>query len=85
MSGQMCWLSRFGSNDQAVLHLREHSLQPWLPYTTFSQYKIPEYPVPGGSKGWSTYQKLRGDGWTLVRTEQAQVSAGFVTPTLKHF
>jgi hypothetical protein len=73
MSKQMCWL--FSSNveeDSLILHLREHIFDPWLPYTMFPQYKAPEYPMAGGSRGWSTYHKLRQAGWALIPTSQAQ-------------
>lgn len=72
MSGQMCWLSSSKHQGQLILHLRERSFEPWLSYTVCPQYKVPDYPIPGGSKGWSTYQKLRKAGWTLIPTAQAQ-------------
>ncbi|MBD2080419.1 hypothetical protein [Leptolyngbya sp. FACHB-17] len=72
MSGQMCWLSSSNYQGQLILHLRERSFEPWLPYTVCPQHKVPDYLIPGGSKGWSTYQKLRQAGWTLIPTAQAQ-------------
>lgn len=72
MAGQMCWLAAFGGNGQKILHLREAPMKPWQPYTAFPQYSLPDYPVPGGSKGWHTYQKLRQAGWELVATAAAQ-------------
>lgn len=72
MSGQMCWLSSSNSESHLILHLRESSFDPWLPYTTYPQYKVPDCLIPGGSKGWSTCQKLRQAGWTLIPTAQAQ-------------
>lgn len=70
MTGQMCWLAGFGSGNK-ILHLREHPLKPWMPYTAFPQYRVPDLQVPGASKGWTTYQNLRQAGWTLVATAQA--------------
>jgi hypothetical protein len=72
MSGQMCWLSSFGSNGTKILHLREHPNQPWRPYKSFPGYAVPDYRVPGGSKGWSTYQKLFNQGWALVPSPEVQ-------------
>ncbi|HBB32144.1 MAG TPA: hypothetical protein DDZ80_29760 [Cyanobacteria bacterium UBA8803] len=66
MMQQMCWLSQFGTTDRKILHLRTAPSQPWRPYTAFPQYAVPDYPIPGGSKGWATYQKLRLAGWVLV-------------------
>lgn len=71
MSGQMCWLSSFGADGEKILHLRLEPNQPWKPYTAHRQYSVPDYPIPGGSKGWATYHKLLKAGWTLVPTNQA--------------
>ena len=71
MTGQMCWLSCFGTNEEKILHLRPDPNQPWQPYTT-SRHAIPDYPIPGGSKGWATYQRLIKAGWTLIPTAQAR-------------
>lgn len=75
MAGQMCWMSSLGTNQEKVLHLRRSPHDPWLPYTAFPQFRVPDYPVPGGSKGWSTYQKLRQAGWALIPTAQAHLTA----------
>lgn len=72
MTGQMCWLPVGGDDNEKVLHLRRQPSHPWQPYQSFSQYAVPDYRVPGGSKGWATYQKLRQAGWTLVTTATAQ-------------
>lgn len=72
MSGQMCWLASSKIEGQLILHLRKRSFDPWLPYTAYPQYQVPDYPIPNGSQGWSTYQKLRQTGWTLISTAQAQ-------------
>lgn len=72
MTGQMCWLPLGGDDSEKVLHLRKQPSHPWQPYQAFSQYAVPDYQVPGGSRGWATYQKLRQAGWTLVTTATAQ-------------
>jgi hypothetical protein len=66
MSGQMCWLASFGSDDNLILHLRLDESQPWQPYTLCRQYAVPDYPIPRGSKGWATYQKLLKAGWKIL-------------------
>jgi hypothetical protein len=74
MLKQMCWLPRLGGNGEKTLHLRTDLRQAWRPYTAFPQYAAPDYREPGGSKGWATYQKLRGQGWTLISTDEGQKS-----------
>ncbi len=74
MPGQMCWLSRLGAEEEKILHLRMSQNKPWQPYTTFSQYSVPDYDIPKGSKGWATYQKLLKSGWTLVPSARAHHS-----------
>jgi hypothetical protein len=71
MTGQMCWLSRLGSNGEKMLHLRLHPSDPWMPYTAMPHVSVPDYTVPRGSKGWATYQKLFKAGWSLVATADA--------------
>ncbi|MDX2215612.1 MAG: hypothetical protein SFY66_20285 [Oculatellaceae cyanobacterium bins.114] len=71
MSGQMCWLPKLGTDGEKILHLRLTSHEPWLPYTALPTYAVSDYKVPGGSKGWATYQKLMKAGWILVPTAQA--------------
>lgn len=70
MAGQMCWLAGLGG-DTKILHLREQPLQTWKPYTAFPQYRVPDLQIRGASKGWTTYQKLRNAGWTLIATVDA--------------
>ncbi|MGI0485180.1 hypothetical protein ACN4EK_07065 [Pantanalinema rosaneae CENA516] len=70
MTGQMCWLRKFGTNGALILHLRLESHQPWRPYTHFAGIAVPDYPIPNGSKGWATYQKLFNAGWILIPTSQ---------------
>ena len=74
MSGQMCWLSSLEADKETILHLRREANQTWKPYTSCPEYTVPDYRVPGGSKGWATYQKLLKAGWTIVPTAQAQKS-----------
>jgi hypothetical protein len=70
MAGQMCWLPG-SSGDTKTLHLREQGHQGWRPYTTFAQYCVPDLQIRGATKGWTTFQKLRSAGWTLVPTAEA--------------
>jgi len=71
MTGQMCWLPKFGGDGQLVLHLRLEPYHPWKLYTQFPRLAVPDYRVPGASKGFATSQKLLAAGWTLVPTDQA--------------
>ncbi|MGL5939759.1 MAG: hypothetical protein ACRC2S_05140 [Waterburya sp.] len=73
---EMCWLPYNGNQTQIALHLREYPHQPWRVYTA-SPHFVPDYPVPGGSKGWATFQKLRQVGWTIISSEQAKSSTSF--------
>ncbi|MCU0549017.1 MAG: hypothetical protein MUC48_06685 [Leptolyngbya sp. Prado105] len=70
MAGQMCWLAGLGG-DTKILHLREQPHKKWAPYTSFSQYRVPDLQIRGASRGWTTYQALRAAGWTLVPTADA--------------
>lgn len=71
MVRHMCWLSSCNGDGEKVLHLQTAPNQPWRPYTTFPQYAVPDYAIPGGSKGWATYQKLMKVGWILVSSARA--------------
>jgi hypothetical protein len=71
MYRRMCWLSKSGDNGEKVLHLQTAPNEPWRPYTAFGQYAVPDYEIPGGSKGWATYQKLLKAGWTLIHSARA--------------
>ncbi|MEA5583267.1 hypothetical protein VB620_18215 [Nodularia harveyana UHCC-0300] len=71
MQRQMCWLSKSGGDGEKILHLQASPNQPWRPYTAFPQFAVPDYQIPGGSKGWATYQKLLKAGWTLVHSARA--------------
>ncbi len=72
MSGQLCWLPKFGGNGQLTLHIRRDSHHPWGYYTSFPDLCVPDYPIPNGSKGWATAQRLMQAGWTLVPTAEAR-------------
>jgi hypothetical protein len=69
--GHLCWLSRFGSDGKKILHLRLDANHSWQPYTAFPHLCVPDYPAPGGSKGWATSQRLMKSGWVLIPTDQA--------------
>lgn len=71
MLRQMCWLSKSGSEGEKILHLQTAPSEPWRPYTAFPQFAVPDYPIPGGSKGWATYQKLLKAGWNLIPSARA--------------
>ncbi|QLE59522.1 hypothetical protein [Nostoc sp. TCL26-01] len=71
MPRQMCWISKTSGDGDKMLYLQTAPSQPWRPYTAFPQYSVPDYPIPGGSKGWATYQKLLKSGWTLVPSARA--------------
>jgi len=68
---RMCWLSKSGEDGEKILHLQTAPNQPWRPYTAFSEFAVPDYRIPGGSKGYATYQKLLKAGWTLVPSARA--------------
>lgn len=72
MHKQMCWLSLRGNSGNMVLHLRTAPNQPWRPYTAFPEYAVADYQIPGGSKGWATYQKLKSAGWNLEPSKPLQ-------------
>lgn len=74
MAGQLCWLPKIGASDQLFLHLRLEPYQPWKLHTAYPGVCVPDYPVPGGSRGWATCQKLLNAGWTLIPTQQAKQS-----------
>jgi hypothetical protein len=74
MTGQLCWIPKFGGGGKLGLHLRLESHHHWKPYTAFPGLCIPDYPIPGGSKGWATSQKLIQAGWVMIPTKQAQTN-----------
>ncbi|NJM47608.1 MAG: hypothetical protein HC860_16765 [Alkalinema sp. RU_4_3] len=65
----MCWLRPFGATAHS-LHLRLDASKPWRLYSSFP-FSVPDYRIPGGSKGWATYQSLRQAGWALISTQEA--------------
>jgi hypothetical protein len=74
MTGQLCWIPSFVSQGKLTLHLRLDPYQPWKPHTAFPHLCVPDYPIPGGSKGWATSQRLLQAGWAIVPTAQVKVS-----------
>jgi hypothetical protein len=68
-AGQMCWLRPFGATAH-ILHLRVDTTKPWRSYHSFP-FAVPDYRIPGGSKGWATYHSLRQAGWALISTQEA--------------
>lgn len=66
---QMAWLS---TNDGTkILHLKDGN-KKWKPYNQFPGIAVPDYKVPGESKGWATYQKLHKSGWELIATSDVE-------------
>jgi hypothetical protein len=63
--GEMRWLSE-SENGTKVLYLREKSYEPWKHYYLFQHLCIPDYQIPGGSKGYATMQKLLKAGWSYI-------------------
>jgi hypothetical protein len=78
MTGKMCWLNERGKNGSKILHLQLKPGDPWRPYTACRQFAVPDHNIPGGSKGWATYQKLFKAGWTLVPSAEAQHTPALV-------
>lgn len=72
MPGQLCWISSFSSGAKLVLHLRREPHHPWKPHTAYPELCVPDYPIPGGSKGWATSQKLLQAEWEIIPTSQAR-------------
>lgn len=84
MQRQMCWLSSSSSDGEKVLHLQTAPNQPWRPYTAFREYAVPDYKIPGGSKGWATYQKLAKAGWMLVSSARANEFVNNYSDSIKN-
>ncbi|AFY95897.1 hypothetical protein [Chamaesiphon minutus] len=74
MTGQLCWIPTFASKGKLTLHLRLDPFQPWKPHTAFPNLCAPDYPIPRGSIGWATSQKLLKAGWEIVPTAQVKIS-----------
>lgn len=83
MTGQMCWLTGFSTNGEKVLHLRLQPHDPWKPYTAFASYKILDYDIPRGSKGWATCQRLFKAGWEIIPSDQARSIPALAAATKK--
>lgn len=81
---RMCWLSKSGESGQKILHLQTAPNEPWRPYTFFRQLAVPDYKIPGGSKGWATYQKLLKAGWTIVPSARANEFSSLNTSDVSH-
>lgn len=69
---EICWLPYRGNQSNIALHLREYPHQSWKIYIA-SPHAVPDYKVPGGSKGWATFQKLRQNGWILISSDRAKL------------
>lgn len=63
----MAWLMVPG-NERRVLCLEIEGR--FVPYWK-TPMKVPDHNIPGGSKGWATYQKMLKAGWTVVSEETA--------------
>ena len=74
MTGQLCWIPKFGSNGKLALHLRLEPYHPWKPHTAFPGLCVPDYPILSGSRGWATCQKLLSVGWVIIPTNEARKS-----------
>jgi hypothetical protein len=70
---QLCWLPKFGGDGQPALHLRREPHHPWKLYTHFPELCVADYPIPKGTKGWATAQKLMQMGWVVVPTAQGRL------------
>ncbi|WP_353929947.1 hypothetical protein WJM97_16825 [Okeanomitos corallinicola TIOX110] len=84
MHRQMCWLSKSSGDDEKILHLQTSLGQPWRPYTAFPQFSVPDHKIPGGSKGWATYQKLLKAGWTLIPSARANEFSNSLAESKSH-
>ena len=70
MPGKMAWLSSTSGDGTKILFLQPDPSRPFRPYKVYRYLCVPDYQVPGGSKGWSTYQKLLKAGWELVASNK---------------
>ena len=76
--GKMAWLPTASSNGTKILHLQPDTLKPFRPYTTFPHLAVPDHNVPGGSKGWATYQKLLKCGWDILPSDHVSNVGGLL-------
>lgn len=65
---QMAWYSPTENGDR-VLYINHNDT--WLPYTQ-TPFALPDYLIPGGSKGYATMQFLLMRGYKIVSSEQVQ-------------
>lgn len=70
--GKMAWLSSTVGDGNKILFLQPTPNSSFRPYHCFPHFKVPDYGVPGGSKGWATYQKLTKAGWELVASDSVK-------------
>lgn len=73
-NNKMAWLHKNGVS-QLYLNIG----QGWLPYTSFPSLAKPDYQIPGGSKGYATYQILLKAGWQLMSTQSVQSELNIVS------
>lgn len=66
MQRRMCWLAMSDGDSQKILHLQTKPHEPWRPYTAFPEFAVPDYQMPGASKGLATFQKLLKEGWIVM-------------------
>ena len=64
---EMCWLPSPIAGEGLILYLKPAG-RMWRPYNTYREFAVPDYPIPGGSKGWATYQKLTRSHGVLLPT-----------------
>lgn len=74
--GKMAWLPTSSSNGTKILHLQSDTSRPFRPYSTFPHLAVPDLTIPGGSKGWATYQKLLKCGWEIVASDRVSDVGG---------
>lgn len=67
----MAWIHRNGLTQLYINLFTNGKWSGWKPYTSFPQLAKPDYAIPGGSKGYQTYQILLKAGFTLISTEKA--------------
>lgn len=65
MAGRLCWVSPSGEDATKILYLQSAIGQPWKPYTSYPGLTTADYQIPGGSRGYATFQKLLKAGWCI--------------------
>jgi hypothetical protein len=61
-TGQMTW--KPNNMNLGILHLRNHPLEPWRPYTEFPELVVQD--VPGFSAGYVTFVNLLKKKWQHI-------------------